>query len=201
MPQTDSYGQGISAPTLTDAPDISPLAAMLNGTVKLAVKIYASATNRGASITSPTAGMVTYLQDVRRWEGYDGTAWVAMATGTSAWTTMGLATGYTHNGNAQGNAQYRLVNLFGENTIMFRGGINVTYSSGSPVNSGLILSSPLPAAATPATLRCIVIASSYVSSTNPVIRLDARADGNLALVSQTGDTPPWISLNGAFISL
>jgi hypothetical protein len=201
MPQNDSSGQGVSAPLLSDAPDISTLIATVNATVQRGVMRFASATNRGATITSPVAGMVTYLADVDRWEGYDGTSWVAMATGVSAWTTMSLASGYGHNGNTMGNAQYRIINLFGEQTLMLRGGITATYSGGSPVNAGLILSSILPAAATPTTLRCLAVACSYSSSNNCVIRLDARVDGNLALITETGDTPPWVSLNGVYINL
>ena len=38
--------------------------------------VYADATARDAAITSPVAGMMIYVTDVSKFQGYDGTAWV-----------------------------------------------------------------------------------------------------------------------------
>ncbi|MBQ1164296.1 hypothetical protein KBZ21_40590, partial [Streptomyces sp. A73] len=48
---------------------------------------------------------------------------------SSSWTTISLASGYSHDGNNNGTCQYRLVNFFGEVSLMFRGGVATTCSS------------------------------------------------------------------------
>jgi len=136
VPTTDSYGQGIQLMSLTDAPDIpKAIADIASGVIPRGVMRFASASARGATLTSPIAGMLAWLQDVRLLTLYDGSAWVAIAAGTQAWTQIGLVSGFTHNGNSNGNFQYRVVNLFGEDTLMFRGAVNVTYSGSRTAGS------------------------------------------------------------------
>lgn len=43
------------------------------------VMVFASASARGTTIASPSEGMVTYLADRDRYEGFDGTAWRLMS--------------------------------------------------------------------------------------------------------------------------
>ena len=76
MPLTDSKGQGIPYPVLTDVPNAETFGRNLVEAVagKL-VMVYPSASVRGATITSPTSGMVSYLADVKRLEIYDGNSW------------------------------------------------------------------------------------------------------------------------------
>jgi hypothetical protein len=146
--------------------------------------------------------MVAFLQDTKLFTGYDGTSWVVLAAGTQAWTTIPLVSGYSHDGNANGTAQYRVVNLFGEATVMLRGGVALTYPGGVLPNSGIMTSSALPSAARPTSLRTVSCACSALSSTITSLKLDAQTGGHLLLVG-TGSTdkPPWVSLNGCFYSL
>ncbi len=73
MPLTDSYGQNVQYPTLTDKPNAQSLSeGLVTGIVPKVVMQFASATVRGATITKPVAGMVTWLKDVKRLEVYDG---------------------------------------------------------------------------------------------------------------------------------
>ncbi|MCX4849861.1 hypothetical protein OOK39_01990 [Streptomyces sp. NBC_00264] len=203
MPTTDAYGQGISITAPTDAPDMPATAqALAGGLVPRSVMRFASASTRNATLTSPVAGMVAFLQDTKLFTGYDGTSWVVLAAGTQAWTTIPLVSGYSHNGNANGNAQYRIVNLFGEPTVMLRGGVGLTYPSGSLPNASVMTSSALPSAARPTALRTVAAACSAATSTVTSLKIDAQPGGHLLVVGTgTNDKPPWVSLNGCFYSL
>lgn len=203
MPTSDAYGQGIQITAPTDAPDIPATAqALAGGLVPRSVMRFASASARNGTLSSPVAGMVAFLQDTKLFTGYDGSSWVVLAAGTQAWTTIPLASGYSHDGNGNGSAQYRIVNLFGEPTVMLRGGVGLTYPGGSLPNGGLMTSSALPSGARPTSLRTVSAACSATTSTVTSLKVDAQPGGQLALIG-TGatDKPPWVSLNGCFYSL
>ena len=42
------------------------------------VMVFSNATARSAALTSPVEGMLTWLEDVNKYENYNGTAWVAL---------------------------------------------------------------------------------------------------------------------------
>lgn len=207
MPTTDAYGQGIQIAALTDAPNANTLiSGPVDDLTERSVMRFASASARNATLTSPVAGMVAYLTTEKLFTGYDGTSWVVLAAGTSAWTNVPLASGFTHNGNSNGTFQYRVVNLFGEKTVMLQGAINVTYSGTTIPNGGVVTSTALPSAARPGSLRTVVVPCSDISSVRITLKLDARSDGHLQIYG-TGSgadgvsTPPWIGFNGVFYSL
>ncbi|WP_063886362.1 hypothetical protein [Streptomyces sp. NRRL S-31] len=206
MPLTDSYGQGIQYPTLTDKPNAQTLGqGIVDGLTPKVVMTYASAIVRGATIKKPTAGMLTWLKDVGRLEVYDGSGWAVVTAGTSTWKTIDLATSeYSHNGNSQGTFQYRLINLFGEMGLMFRGGIGVTYPypNGSLPGNGRLNASALPVGARPSTLRTVVVPCSDTSSNRITLKMDITTDGILKLFGTQADSkPPWVGFNGVFCSL
>jgi hypothetical protein len=206
VPTTDSYGQGITALDYGDVPDLKVMGDGLLKMVGQSVMRFATASARNATLSAPIAGMTAWLNSERQLTIYDGTAWVAIASGTQAWTTVPLVAGYSHNGNSNGNFQYRVVNLFGEATIMFRGAVGVTYSGTTIPNGGILNSSALPTAARPTALRTVVIPCSDASSARITLKLDVQTDGYLRVVG-TGPqpegtvTPPWIGFNGTFVSL
>jgi hypothetical protein len=206
VPTTDSYGQGFTGLDYGDVPDLKVLS---DGLLKIAgqsVMRFANASARNATLTSPVAGMTAWLISERLLTVYDGGAWVAIASGTQAWTTVPLAAGYSHNGNSNGNFQYRRVNMFGEDTLMFRGAVGVTYSGTTIPNGGILNSSALPTAVRPTALRTVVIPCSDASSARITLKLDVQTDGYLRVVG-TGNqpegvvTPPWIGFNGTLVSL
>lgn len=91
MPTTDSYGQGVSLISLTDAPDMSKAVADLaNGVIPRSVMRFASASTRGATLTAPVEGMATWLEDANRLEVYNGSSWVTPEPSLST-TTSGLS--------------------------------------------------------------------------------------------------------------
>lgn len=130
---------------------------------------------------------------------------------TVPWTTPALATGFTHNGNSNGDVQYRSVNIGGTRYMEWRGGIGITYASNSIQNSGDCLATALPASLRPAALRSLVGACSAGSSSALCLKIDARTDGQLRIVGTTTSTsdtystpiirPPWVSLNGVRYAL
>ncbi|MCX4547275.1 hypothetical protein [Streptomyces sp. NBC_01500] len=203
MPLTDSYGQGVTYPTLTDKPNAQTLGqGIVDGLTPKVVMTFASAVVRGATIKKPAAGMVAWLKDVGRLEVFDGAGWVSFGYGTNAWKTIPLASGFTGNGNSNGTPQYRVVTLFGEDTIMLRGGLNLTYTAGNIKNNGVFNSTALPTVARPATLRTVPVACSAIASTVTSLKLDIKTNGDLGIVGTGGkDLPPWVSLSGVICSL
>lgn len=200
---TDSWGQGVQYPTLEDKPNARALAeGLVNGIVPKSVLSFDSAAQRNATVTSPQAGMVSFLRDIKRWEGFDGTNWVAIAAGTSVWTNLSLVSPWLHDGNDNGNAQYRIVDLFGEKTIMFRGSFYRSSYPSSVPSSFVVTSSPLPVTSIIENKRTISIPVSDSGSTRITLKLDIQTDGHLSVWGfGSKDKPAWIGLNGVFCSL
>lgn len=214
MPLFDSKGQQIPYPVLTDKPNAqSAFQNLVEAVTPKVVMTFASASVRGATLPNPTAGMVSWLLDVKRLEVYDGGAWVAFSVGTSVWKPLNLASGYSDAedlNNEQGPAEYRVVNLSGVDALMFRGGFHVTYqSNGFPPNwdsvklGGRLNNTPFPAHLLPAYRRTIPLACSAANSTTSTVKLDVDPNGYAYLVgvSDSKDSPPWVSLNGAVCPL
>ena len=206
MPTPDNYGQGIQLASLTDAPDIpAAVKALADGVIPRGILRFASASTRGATLVgsyAPVDGMVTLLQDVKRIDVRLNGAWVAVSTGASAWTTIGLASPFTQNGNSNGTLQYRLLNISGEESLQFRGAIARSSWPTTPAGSYVINSTALPSAVRPATLRTVLIPCSDVSSDRIALKLDVQTNGFLQVFG-TGSTvkPPWIGFNGVTVSL
>lgn len=203
MPGTDTYGQSVPWLDNADPPDLKVgTKGLADALTPRSVMRFTNAAARNATITAPTAGMVAFLTSEKYLTVYDGAAWVVVAAGTSTWTNVTLASGYAHNGNSNGNFQYRKVNFFGEDTLMFRGAVDVTYSGSTIPNGGVVTGTALPTSARPTTLRTINVPCSDISSSRISLKLDIRTDGHLQIFGTgSGITPPWIGFNGTFVSL
>lgn len=204
MPLTDSYGQGIQYPTLTDKPNAQTLGqGIVENLTPKVILTFASAVVRGATVLQPVAGMVSWLKDVGRLEVYDGSAWVSFGYGTNAWKNVPLASGWTNGTSTLSNFQYRVVTMFGEDTIMFRGGITrPSYPAQMPGYFELNTTA-LAAAYRPASLRTVVVPCSDVGSTRITMKLDVTTDGYLRLygISRPNDLPAWVGFDGCMASL
>lgn len=203
MPGSDDYGQSVPWVDNGDSPDLRVgTKGIVDALTPRSVMRFADAAERNATILTPQAGMVAFLTAEKLFTGYDGSAWVVMAAGSQQWTTVSLASGWTHNGNNNGNFQYRLVNLFGADTLMFRGAIGRSSYPSSPPGDYVITGTPLPTTYQPLTLRTINVPCSDVSSERIALKLDIRTDGHLQIFG-TGSSvkPPWIGFNGCFVSL
>lgn len=207
MPTTDTYGQGIQLASLTDAPDIpGAIKALADGVIPRGVLSFASGTERGATLygpdRAPVEGMLTWLRDVNRLDLFDGTNFVAVSTGASAWTTINLVSPFTQNGNTNGTLQYRLLNISGEESLQLRGAIGRSSYPASPAYNTIINSTPLPSIVRPSTLRTVLIPCSDQSSDRISMKLDVQTDGYLQVFGFTTTTkPPWIGFNGVIVSL
>jgi hypothetical protein len=207
MPTTDDYGQGIQLASLTDAPDIpGAIKALADGVIPRGVLSFASGTERGATLygpsRAPVEGMLTWLRDVNRLDIFDGTTFVAVSTGASAWTTISLASGFTQNGNSNGTLQYRLLNISGEESLQFRGAIARASWPTTPASAYVVNSIALPAAVRPQTLRTVLIPCSDISSDRIALKLDIETTGILQVFGLSSTVrPPWIGFNGVTVSL
>lgn len=204
---TDDYGQGITLMGLTDSPSIpKAIADLAAGVIPRGVLRFASSSARGATLVgayAPVEGMLSYLQDVNRLDLYTGSTWLAVSTGVSSWTTITPASGanLSQNGNSQGDLQYRLLNISGEESIQFRGGLGRTYS-GTPASSLVVNNTALPTVVRPQTLRTVLLACSDTASDRITLKMDIRTDGYLELFGFSADVkPPWFSFNGVLASL
>jgi hypothetical protein len=199
---TDPYGQGITWLDYTDKPDLVVMGAgIAQPLTQRSNMVFQNASTRDATITAPIEGMEAWLLDQGIKTVFDGTSWSTMAAGSQVWTTPALASGYSNSGNSNGNAAYRLVNLFGDMTVMWRGGINVPYSGGSPTHGGNFLSAAIPSPSRPATKRTVTAACSAVASDSLSVKIDFNSDGTVQIVTQGGVQPPWVSLNNIMYSL
>lgn len=202
MSTTDGYGQGISLASLTDGPDLpKAIADLANGVIPRGVMRFASASTRGATLTSPVEGMLSYLQDVDRLDLYTGATWLAVSTGVSSWTTISPAATLSQDGNSNGIFQYRLLNISGEESIQFRGALARSYS-GTPASSIVVNTTALPSAVRPSTLRTVLVPCSDTSSDRIALKMDIRTDGYLEVFGFSSSVkPPWIGFNGVICSL
>ncbi|MFE9335281.1 hypothetical protein [Streptomyces sp. NPDC007063] len=206
---TDPYGQNIPFPSLSDKPNARTLAeGIVNGLTPRGVMRYASRSVRGANIPNPVAGMATWIIDVAVLEVYDGTQWAVVAAGSSQWKPLTLRSGYAHNGNGAGTAAYRIVNLFGDRTIMFRGGIAIDYGSGDTApGDGWFATLPTadcPDHLTPVTVACSVAGASQRTSVKLDVNPASGQNANqLKFIGVNGSDakPIWVSLHGTYCSL
>ncbi|MET8694677.1 hypothetical protein ABZV65_19290 [Streptomyces bauhiniae] len=216
MTAPDQYGQNVSIWQMSDPPNLpAAVKALADGVIPRGVMRFASASARGATLintAAPVEGMLSWLQDVNRLEVYDGSDWVSIAAGTTGWISVPVnpADGWgtwadDSRSNNQGIFQYRVVYMFGQPTIMFRGGIGRSNSSTyTAPSSGFyqLTSMPLLPDARPSQVRTLVVPCSDVRSDRITLKLDVRADGHLRLYGIiTGSTPPWVGFNGVMTAL
>lgn len=144
--------------------------------------------------TPPTVSLqlsgdtATTISGVRRLEGYspvvNQTALVLkqgseiMALGhiatqpESPWTQVSLNSGFSHDGNSNGNLEYRKVIDHGSEKIQWRGGVNR--------NSGNVLCT-LPTGFRPSSRRTLLTARTAVGGSNDV-KVDFNTNGTVELV-------------------
>ncbi|MEV6548017.1 hypothetical protein AB0M57_04815 [Streptomyces sp. NPDC051597] len=131
---TDSYGQSITLPALTDEPNIATVAAALSAVLARSVLSFASATARNATLTSPVEGMTAWLQDVNQLTQYNGSGWVTVPLGgtwtayTPAWTAASTNP-VLGNGTLQG--RYMQVGTTVTFAIKITAGSTTTFGSGA----------------------------------------------------------------------
>jgi hypothetical protein len=106
------------------------------------VQTFAGTAARGSAIAEPVAGMVSYLEDSSDYEGYDGSAWIPLAS-LGAWKTYApnLDNSSWTLGNGTFDARYIQIGK----TVHF----NVVFTTGSTTVEGanLRISFPVPALA------------------------------------------------------
>jgi hypothetical protein len=141
--------------------------------------------------------------------------WIAhgrlSAGSDTSWVKPSLVSGFAHDGNGNGDVQYRVVVIGGTRMMQWRGGVGITYTSNTIPNSGNILTTPLGASLRPSSRRSITAPCSAFTSSSLSLKVDFQTDGTVQIVGTTTNTsdtystpiirPPWVSLNNIQYSL
>ncbi|WP_327379439.1 hypothetical protein [Streptomyces sp. NBC_01212] len=201
MPTTDKYGQGVSYPVLSDAPNMeTAFATLANGLVPLSVMRFANANERSANLAGaykPVPGMITYLVAEDRWEAYQaGGSWLLLSDGP--WQPLTFSSGYSAYGGSPGWRRKA------------GGGIELRgrwqKNSGSLIDTGDITKfASIPTAAAPAAVRYFICASNRVTAsgvTRYTARIEIAPGGAMSYNVEDGGgvgtsgSPAWVSLDG-----
>lgn len=195
MPITDTYGQGISLPVLTDAPNAQLLGSALSGLgamVPQLVMRFASATARAATLTSPVEGMVAWLQDVNLLTVYDGTTWQVVQVGQVGWTDITPGTGFSTPQGSLQKAQYRVINVAGTARVELRGSFNCTPDAVGQPNVAT-----LPVGARPTALRTLPVTRQFNAATSGVTRIEISTGGVISVFGAADEgATEWFCMDG-----
>lgn len=118
------------------------------------------------------------------------------------WNQITPVSGYTHNGNSEGNVEYTTYTFRGTKYMEWQGGLTVT-STGTEgsfaiPNSGTFYTFT-DTSLTPASRRTITLGKNTYSSANYInntIKVDFNTDGTCTLISSVNFQTNWVSLNG-----
>lgn len=148
------------------------------------VMVFADSTARSAALTSPTEGMVTYLENTNALEFYNGTAWATVGADTTLTNVLitaprettniqADATSGTENLNTlSGSHMYHTTNSAGNFTLNVRGNGTITLNSLLSVGETTTVAFSVTNGATPYVLTALTI------------------DGNAQTVRWQGGTAP-----------
>ncbi|MGW6257614.1 hypothetical protein [Streptomyces sp. NPDC055085] len=95
----------------------------------------------------------------------------------AGWQTLSLGSGFSHNGNSNGNVQYRRVLDHGAWKMQWQGGLAI---SGSPTN---IEGTALASMYRPSAKRSIEVARDVFGGSTMVCQIDFQSDGTLDLIT------------------
>lgn len=193
---TDSYGQTITIPALTDPPDISIIAGGMDDIVSQTVLRFSSASVRNATLVgalAPVPGQITYLEAEDRYEGRmdDGT-WRTISSGP--WVPITFASGYAAK---TGSPAYRITG----DVVELRG--TMERSPVAPFVKGAAFTiATLPSAARPNASRYFVGATEFISF-DVVARVEVAASGAVSVIipPSSGTAASWLSLDSCRYSL
>ncbi|MEE1813613.1 hypothetical protein PUR59_00970 [Streptomyces sp. SP18ES09] len=192
---TDTYGQGITLPALTDAPNISLPADSMNDILSQAVLRFASASTRAATLVgslAPVPGQVTYLASEDRYEARmgDGT-WQTISPGP--WVSLTFASGYSAR---TGSPAYRIVN----GSVELRGTVEKTPSAAFPKGTAFTILT-LPTVARPPAYRYFAAATEFASHLYARVEVEPDGDVTVIVPTSTGTAASWVSLDNIRFSL
>lgn len=118
------------------------------------------------------------------------------------WNTITPITGYTQNGNAEGNAMYASYTWRGTKYMEWQGGLNVAFTGteGSfTVPNGGTFFQITDSSLIPSSRRTLTASKNNYSSANYVnntIKVDFNTDGTCTLVGSSTFQTNWVSFNG-----
>lgn len=192
---TDSYGQGITLPALTDSPNIALPAEAMDDIVGQTVLHFASASARAAALVgdaAPVPGMVTYLAAEDRYDARmaDG-SWQALTPGP--WVPLTFSSGYTAR---TGLPSYRIVN----GSVELRG--TFQRSTGAAFSKAITFTPLiLPAAARPTSYRYFTARTEVAADMYGSVEVAIDGTVNVIIPNSTGTAASWMALDQIQYSL
>ncbi|MER7908314.1 hypothetical protein [Streptomyces sp. NPDC096068] len=192
---TDSYGQGIIIPSLTDPPDVRSPSAGMDDIIGQTVLHFATAAARTAALTgaaAPVPGMVTYLAAEDRYDARmaDG-SWQPITPGP--WVPLSFASGYTAR---TGLPSYRIVNGAAE----LRGTFQRT--SGTAFTKAVTFTPlTLPAAARPTSYRYFTARTEVAADMYGSVEVAIDGTVNVIIPNSAGTAASWMALDQIRYSL
>ncbi|MFD3571428.1 hypothetical protein [Streptomyces sp. NPDC058667] len=192
---TDSYGQSITLPALTDPPNISLPSEAMDDILAQTVLRFSSASARTAALigdATPVPGMVTYLEAEDRYDARmaDGT-WQAITPGP--WVALTFASGYTAR---TGLPSYRIVN----GAVELRGTLQRT--TGAPFSDGVTFTPlTLPVAARPTSYRYFTARTEVAADMYAGVEVAIDGTVNVILPTTAGTAASWMALDQIRYSL
>lgn len=193
---TDSYGQEIVVPALTDAPNASLIAAGMDDIVGQTVLRFSSASERNATLVgdqAPVPGQMVYLAAEDRYEGrMSDDTWRSISSGP--WVPLTFASGFAAK---TGTPAYRVSG----DIVELRG--TVERSPVAPFDKGTSFTiGTLPAAVRPTFFRYFIAATGYVTS-HIYARIEVGTTGEISVIIPpgTGTATSWLSLDSCRYSL
>lgn len=122
---------------------------------------------------------------LERWST-SASAWQALDP-VIGWTTVNLASGYSHDGNAHGPVKYRRIVIAGVPHVQWRGGVG--WSANNPPADGYPIAAALPANCRPARHVSLVAAAGGTS-----VNVDFQRTGQVRIIGASGVR--WLSFMG-----
>jgi hypothetical protein len=135
------------------------------------VMVFSNATARSAALTSPTEGMLTWLEDSNRYESYSGTVWQQVIT-PGAW--IAYTPTFTNFTLGNGTIAFRYTQI--GKTVHLHGSITL----GTTSIMGSILGVSFPVNSSSNTLNRTLLGSAYIE--------DAEISAHTAMVRKNTDT-------------
>jgi hypothetical protein len=169
------------------------------------VMVFSNSTTRAAALTAPVEGMLTWLEDVNRYESYNGTAWVQLIN-PNAWTSYTPTTTGLTLGNGTIAAKYNVVGKIILITIRFTLG-STSAITGIPtftIPSGFTSASLsfAPVGDGIATISSVsYILTSVGLSSNRIATVANNASGTYTTATDLSSTIPATWNNGSILEL
>jgi hypothetical protein len=171
------------------------------------VMVFSNSTARAAALTAPVEGMLTWLEDLNRYEYRNGSgAWVELAT-SPTWTAYTPTVSNLTIGNGTLTARYALVGKVMHLYIAFTLGStssigDATFSLPSGITTSQPVERQIGVGSTSVMATFFFSLATYLQTSSTIRIRTLRADGNNTHLTALSSTSPttWATGNSFFIN-